>query len=102
MGSWTQVATRDEIPPGQCKAVTVDDRLIAVVNLDGEFYAIDNICTHAFALLSEGMIVDDCIQCPLHAARFDIRTGAVTAPPAYEALETYEVKVEGDTVLVQV
>lgn len=99
---WTEVAKQAEIPPGQCKAVIVDERMIAVVNLDGEFYAIDNVCTHAFALLTEGKIIDGQIQCPLHAARFDIRTGAVTAPPAYEALETYEVKVEGDAVLVQV
>jgi 3-phenylpropionate/trans-cinnamate dioxygenase ferredoxin subunit len=98
---WTEVARIGEILPGRCKAVVIDDRMIAIVNLDGEFYAIDNVCTHAFAILSEGKIEGDQIQCPLHAARFNIRTGEVTAPPAYEPLQTYEVRVENDAIFVK-
>lgn len=102
MSEWTEVAKQGDIAPGQARAVEIDGRMIAVVNLDGEFHAIDNICTHAYALLTDGPIVGCEIQCPLHAARFDIRTGAVTAPPAYEALEVYEVRLDGDAVLVKV
>ncbi len=102
MSDWIEVAKQGDIAPGQACAVEIDGRMIAVVNLDGEFYAIDNICTHAYAVLTDGPIVGCEIQCPLHAARFDIRTGAVTAPPAYEALETYEVRIEGDAVLIRV
>jgi 3-phenylpropionate/trans-cinnamate dioxygenase ferredoxin subunit len=99
---WTEVAEVGDIPPGEAKALVVNDRMIAVVNLDGEFYAIDNVCTHAFAILTEGGIEGDLIRCPLHAARFNIRTGAVASPPAYEPLQTYEVKVEGGAVFVRV
>jgi 3-phenylpropionate/trans-cinnamate dioxygenase ferredoxin component len=100
MTDWVAVAKRDEIAPGECHAVEIDDQMIAVFNLDGEFYAIDNICTHAHAELCDGMIIDGQITCPLHGARFNIRTGEVTAPPAYEPLGTYPARVNGDIVEV--
>lgn len=98
---WHEVAGTAEIPEGQCKAVILDDRMLAIINLDGDFYAIDNICTHDHVELCGGMILGDRIQCPLHGAQFNIRTGAVEAPPAYEPLATYPVRVEGDVVLVK-
>lgn len=101
MDEWVDVASVEEIPPGECKAVDVDDRLLAVVNVDGEFHAIDNICTHEYAELSDGVILGDEIQCPLHGARFNVRSGEVTAPPAYEPLRTYEVRVHGDRLQVR-
>lgn len=101
MSGWTEVARREEIPPGGAKPVVIDDRMIAVIDLDGELYAIDNVCTHAFAILTDGFIEGDLIQCPLHAARFNIRTGEVASPPAYEPLQTYEVRVENDKVFVR-
>ncbi len=102
MSNWIPLARAEDIPPGRCRAFDVDDRMIAVVNLDGEFFAIDNICTHAYAELCQGPIVGDQIQCPLHGARFSIRTGAVTAPPAYEPLNTYPVRVEGDSIEIRI
>lgn len=102
MSSWVPLAKAGDILPGQCRAFEVDDRMIAIVNLDGEYFAIDNICTHAYAELSDGKIVGDEIQCPLHGARFSIRTGAVTAPPAYEPLNTYPVRVEGGSVNIRI
>jgi 3-phenylpropionate/trans-cinnamate dioxygenase ferredoxin component len=100
MSDWVALAKAEDIPPGQCRAFDVDDRMIAVFNLDGEFHATDNICTHEYAELCDGMIIDGQIQCPMHGARFDIRTGAVTAPPAYEPLNTYPVRLDGDTLEV--
>lgn len=99
--NWTEVARTGDIPPGQCKAIVVDDRMIALVNVDGEFYAIDNVCTHAFALLSEGRVEGDLIQCPLHAARFNVRTGEAVSPPACEPLQTYEVHVQDGAILIK-
>lgn len=95
MSEWLEVARCEDVAPGQALAVTVDDLMLAVVNLDGDFFVVDNICTHAYAILTEGPVVDGQLQCPLHGARFDVRTGAVTAPPAWEPIETYEVRVEG-------
>jgi 3-phenylpropionate/trans-cinnamate dioxygenase ferredoxin subunit len=102
MSEWSDVAQAGEIPAGQCKAVIVDDRLLAVINLDGSYYAIDNVCTHDYAELCDGMILGDRIQCPLHGAQFNIRTGAVEAPPAYEPLGTYPVRVVGGVVQIKV
>ncbi len=102
MSEWFAVARAEDIPPGQCRAFDVDGRMIALVNLDGDYHAIDNICTHAYAELCNGMIIGDQIQCPLHGARFSILTGAVTAPPAYEPLNTYPVRVSGDAIEVQI
>ncbi len=100
MSDWVAVAKAGDIPPGQCRAFDVDGRMVAIVNLDGEYHGIDSICTHAFAELCDGMIIGDEIQCPLHGARFSILTGAVTAPPAYEPLNTYPVRLDGDTLEV--
>lgn len=101
MEGWCEVAKAGEIPAGQCKAVIVNDRMVAVINLEGTFYAIDNICTHDYAELCDGMILGDRIQCPLHGAQFSIRTGAVLSPPAYEALNTYEVRVTQGVIQVK-
>jgi 3-phenylpropionate/trans-cinnamate dioxygenase ferredoxin subunit len=101
MDGWREVARADEIPAGRCRAVIVDDRMVAVINLDGDFYAIDNVCTHDYAELCDGTIIGDRIQCPLHGAQFNIRTGAVEAPPAYEPLKTYAVRITQGTVQVK-
>jgi 3-phenylpropionate/trans-cinnamate dioxygenase ferredoxin subunit len=100
-GGWTEVARRGDIPPGEARPFVVDERQIAVVNLDGEFHAIDNLCTHAWVLLTGGRVVDGQIECPIHHARFDIRSGAVTWPPAYEPIAIHEVRLDGDAVLVR-
>lgn len=97
---WVEVARVEEVPPDRCIGVDVDDRMIAVVNLGGEFFAIDNVCTHAYAELSDGKIIGDEIECPLHGARFNIKDGSVAAPPAYEPLNTYAVRISGDRIEV--
>ena len=101
MAEWNKVAKVSEIDPGQAKAVFVDGRAIAVVNLDGEFYAIDDTCTHAEASLAEGDVDGEEIECPLHFARFNIKTGEVTAPPAGAGLTTYAVRVTGEDIEIE-
>ena len=91
--NWIDVAPAAEIAPGQWRTVDVEGRLVAVFNLDGEFFAIEDICTHDGGELTGGDIEDGCIAGPRHGARFDIRTGAVLSPPAYEDVLTYPVRV---------
>jgi nitrite reductase/ring-hydroxylating ferredoxin subunit len=74
---------------------------IAVFNVAGDFYAIDDTCTHQDASLADGSLEDDCtVECPLHASCFDLRTGKSSGPPAKLSVRTHTVVVEGDTVFV--
>ena len=100
--NWTKVAAISQLSDDEPLAVVVEGRKIALYRSDGEFFATDNVCTHAYALLSDGFLEDGCIECPLHQARFDIRTGKVLCEPATEDLKTYPVRVEGDAILVAV
>lgn len=90
---WIDVAGVDELTPGGWKTVDADGHLVAVFNLDGAFYAIEDVCTHDGGVLTGGEVEGDCIECPRHGARFNIRTGEVLSPPAYEDLLTYPVRV---------
>ena len=102
MTEYVKIATVDEIPAGGSKLVEIEDVRIALFNLDGEYYAIEDVCTHDGGLLVEGEIVNGCeVECPRHGARFDIRTGRAVRMPAFGPTNTYAVRVEGDDVLVE-
>ncbi|MEJ0011180.1 MAG: non-heme iron oxygenase ferredoxin subunit [Bauldia sp.] len=91
---WLMVAGVDGVIEGSVTTVTVGDREIALYHLPGdEFRASDNICTHEYARLSEGWLEDGAIECPLHAGRFDIRTGKGLCAPITNDLQVFEVKV---------
>lgn len=95
--SWLRAARRADLAAGEVIGVEVAGRQIALYDCDGTIYATDNICTHAYARLSDGWLDGAAIECPLHAARFDVRTGKVLDPPATEDLKTYRVRVtDGD------
>ena len=94
------VGERAHLRDGEVKQVVVEGREIALYRIGGAFFATDDTCTHAFGSLSEGCVEGEEIECPLHGARFDIRTGEVTGAPATEALATYEVRVEGENILI--
>ncbi len=100
MSEWIDVCAVDEIKPGEFKTVWADDIEIAVVNVDGEFYAIEDVCTHDGGELTGGIIEGCEIECPRHGARFDLRTGAVLAPPAYEDVPTYSVRIKSGRIEV--
>jgi 3-phenylpropionate/trans-cinnamate dioxygenase ferredoxin subunit len=93
MSDWVNVAKLEELPPGERRIVDVDDVQIAVFNLGGDYYAIEDVCTHDYAPLADAKLDGDEIICPRHGARFCIKTGAVKAPPAYEAVATFPVRV---------
>jgi nitrite reductase/ring-hydroxylating ferredoxin subunit len=98
---WQRVASRTEIKQGEALARELGGEPIALTEIDGQVYAISDTCTHEFALLSEGFLEASEIECPLHAARFDVRTGRCLAGPAMQDLEIYEIRIEGDEVYVR-
>ncbi|MGH7045831.1 MAG: non-heme iron oxygenase ferredoxin subunit [Stellaceae bacterium] len=98
---WVRAANRGDLAAGEVIGVEVAGRSIALYDTGDDLFATDNICTHAYANLSDGWLDGETIECPLHAARFDIRTGAVLDPPATEDLKTYPVRVVGDDIEVK-
>lgn len=101
MSNWFDVAPAADLSPGDYRVAEVDDVLIAVFNVDGTFYAIEDVCTHDGATLTGGPIEGDQIACPRHGARFCIRTGAVLSPPAYEDIATFPVRVHNGRIQVR-
>ena len=100
-GNWVTVASASQLAPGEIKDAKVGEVEIAVYNVDGAFYATSNICTHAMAFLSDGWLDGDAVECPLHAGRFDVRTGKALCPPVETDVKTYPVRVVGDDVQVR-
>jgi len=96
------VAKLGDIEPGSVIRVEASGRALALYNVDGRIYATDEICTHAYASLAEGFLDGETIECPLHGAAFNIKTGEALTPPATEPLATYAVRVDGDDVLVAI
>jgi nitrite reductase/ring-hydroxylating ferredoxin subunit len=80
----------------------VEDPAVAVFNVGGTLFAISDICTHAEASLSEGRVDGESVECPLHGACFDLRTGEALTPPAVEPVQTFPVAVQGDAIYVEV
>jgi 3-phenylpropionate/trans-cinnamate dioxygenase ferredoxin subunit len=97
---WHQIANLNELSEDEAWPVSIGNDLIAVYKLKGQVYATSNVCTHQFALLSDGIVEDDCVECPLHQACFHVPTGQWQSGPACEPLKTYPVRVEGDLVFV--
>jgi nitrite reductase/ring-hydroxylating ferredoxin subunit len=101
MSDWHRLASNSDVREGEAFPVELDGNPIALYRVDGEIYAIDDTCTHEFASLSEGFVESGTIECPLHAAQFDIKTGRCLGGPAAEDLRTYQVRVDGDDVYVR-
>jgi 3-phenylpropionate/trans-cinnamate dioxygenase ferredoxin subunit len=96
------VAKRSEIPPGTTKRVDVDGVEVLLCNVDGTFYAVEDVCTHDGGPLDQSRLEGTVVECPRHGARFDVTTGAVLALPAVIPLPTYTVRVEGDDLYIDV
>jgi nitrite reductase/ring-hydroxylating ferredoxin subunit len=102
LADFVTVADATDVQPGQIREVRVGGEEIAIYNVAGQFYATTNICTHDEAYLSDGELFGHVVECPLHGARFDVRTGKVLSLPAVYPLKTYEVRVEDGKVQVRV
>lgn len=98
---WTRVASASEVKPGSVIMVTVEDDPIALARVDGEFLAINDVCSHEYVLLHDGFVQGDEIECPEHGSKFSLRTGAVRGLPATQPVEVYEVRVEGEDVFLR-
>jgi naphthalene 1,2-dioxygenase system ferredoxin subunit len=100
-GEWVTVAESGAIAEGEMKGVTVGSQEIALYNLKGEFYATDNLCTHAFAFLTDGWLDAEEVECPLHAGRFEIKTGKGLGAPIPCDIKTFPVRVENGQIQVK-
>ncbi len=95
------IAKVGDLPPGQMKWVAADGERLVLANVDGVFCALRDVCGHKNAPLSRGRLVGGLIECPLHFAQFDMRTGRLVSGPVSTDVPAYEVRVDGDSVLVR-
>ena len=97
-----KIGQLNDVPNGAVKVYTIDDRDIAVCNVNGSIYAVDNFCSHDDAPLDQGEL-DGCeVECPRHGARFNVTNGEVAEGPAVLPLETFDVRVSGNDIEVKV
>ena len=93
-----RVARIAELPPGKMRRVDVGKLRILLANVDGQFYATDDTCSHEDASLSTGFLKGEWVKCPLHGSRFNVRTGEVADEPAEVNLRTYDVRIDGNDI----
>jgi glycine betaine catabolism B len=98
---FSRVASTSDIPPGIMRKVTLDGRDVLLANVDGKYYAIGGVCTHQEGPLDEGILDNFEVECPWHGSRFDLRTGNVRQGPAEDPEAVYEVRVDGDNILIR-
>jgi 3-phenylpropionate/trans-cinnamate dioxygenase ferredoxin component len=96
------VARTADIPPGTAKAFAIDGADILVCNVDGSFFAIEDVCTHDGGALDQGTLEGRCVVCPRHGAAFDVETGAAVRLPAVMGLQTFNVRVEDDAIVIEI
>jgi 3-phenylpropionate/trans-cinnamate dioxygenase ferredoxin subunit len=101
MSDWVDVAPASEFPAGTWRSIDLEGSPVAVFNLDGKYYAIEDVCTHDGGILTGGTLERDEIVCPRHGARFSIKTGEALTPPAYEHVATFPVRVQEGVVQVR-
>ncbi|MCD6249055.1 MAG: Rieske 2Fe-2S domain-containing protein [candidate division Zixibacteria bacterium] len=100
MTAFRKVATVSEVPEGTLKSCEIANQKFLVAHTSDGFYAVVDECSHDMAPISTGQITGNEIICPRHQARFDLKTGAVKAPPAIVSIDTLELKIDGDNILV--
>ena len=101
MSDWTRVASVAEFKVDEVRVVDVDNVMVAVYNLDGEFIAIEDVCPHDGSEIASGCVKNGILECPHHGATFDLRSGDVLTPPAYDPLEIMQLRVENGFVEVR-
>ena len=100
--SFIDIAEVSEIPTGNMKGVSLKGKELLIVNVDGHYYAIGGKCTHAGGNLSKGKLAGKIVTCPRHGSKFDVTTGNRIAGPAQQNEPAYEVKIEGNSIKVNV
>ena len=101
MPNWTRACATSELLPGEHRVATIDGVQVAIYNVDGAIYAVEDLCTHDGGELAGGPLHGHEVECPRHGARFDLRTGAATCPPAYAPIARFPLKVEDGAIWVR-
>jgi len=101
MSEWVDVVDESALVNGEHVVVDVEGTEVAVFKIDGEYYAIEDVCTHDGAEIASGILDGDEIICPRHGARFCVKTGAVMSPPAYEDINCISVRIENKKIQVK-
>ncbi|OZI49905.1 non-heme iron oxygenase ferredoxin subunit [Bordetella genomosp. 4] len=99
--NWTRIASVQDIDDDSAISITAGQAQLALYKCGGEFFLSDGICTHGHAMLAEGYVEDGCVECPLHQAQFDLRTGIPQCGPATVPIRVYPVRVEDGAVYAQ-
>lgn len=102
MARWVDVGQPKEIADQGCKIIEIDRKPIAIFNLSGEFFAIEDNCPHQHLPLADGLVENDTITCPYHSAKFNIKTGELLAPPACDNLTTFPTRVIDGKIQIQI
>jgi len=97
---FVKVTSTKKLSSANMLGVELGERKILIVNLNGKYYAIGNVCTHLACMLSDGELKGETVQCPCHGSIFNVKTGNVVKGPAKRSEPTFEVKVEGEQILV--
>ena len=97
---FVKVAQVGDLAPGEMMAVDVGQERILLANVDGNVHAIEDICSHAYASLSEGDLNGEEVECPLHGSAFNLLTGEAMSPPADESVKVYQLRIEGPDILL--
>jgi len=100
--AWIKVAAQAQLGEEEAMPFTVGDAQLALFHSAGAFHVTDNVCTHQYALLTDGYVEDGCVECPLHQAQFDLRTGQPQCAPATRPIRIYPVKVEGGEIYADI
>jgi nitrite reductase/ring-hydroxylating ferredoxin subunit len=98
---FVKVAESKDIGPSSMKAVDVAGEKVCIINIEGNYYAIGNVCTHMGGPLNEGTLEGFEVECPWHGSKFDVRSGQPTKPPARQPVSSYEVKMQDNNILVR-
>ncbi|MFN8524876.1 MAG: non-heme iron oxygenase ferredoxin subunit [Chloroflexota bacterium] len=101
MNDWKPAAPIASVPAGAVAVCEIDGRRVALCNVEGEIYCIDDVCTHDGASFNQAELDGDEIECPRHGARFDVRTGRALCLPAFRPVATHKTRVQDGTVEVQ-
>ena len=99
--AWYIAARSSDLEEGSVLGVRINEFKIAIYRIEGKVYATSDVCTHSYALLSEGYLDGDCIECPLHQALFHVPSGDVRSPPACESISTYRTKESAGDISVE-
>lgn len=101
MSAFIEVAKVSEIPASGKLSLEWDDRYLVIVRVDGQYYCLDDVCTHDGGTLGDGELDGFCIACPRHGAQFDVRDGRALTMPATEPTSSHIVRIDGDAILVK-